>query len=92
MKTIQRKTPKLALSSKAEFEGTVANLCRQINSITTMKTHSNCFLENKYLYKHTHRDAFSALHSHLNKNKRGPLKDISCINGQAHKCSTMWLP
>lgn len=45
-----KKNPKSALSSKAQFEGTVANLYKQIKSITTTKTYSNCFIGNKYLY------------------------------------------
>ena len=87
VKTIQRKTPKRALSSKAQFDRTVANLPRQIRYVTTIKTYSNCSFENKYFYLiHTHTQRFLfALHSHLNKNKLKSLKDIYCINEQAHK-------
>lgn len=46
---IQRKTPKLVLSLKAQFGGTVGNFCRQkqiIKYITTIKN-LKLFFENK---------------------------------------------
>ena len=90
VKTIQRKTLKLALSAKAQFDRTVANLCRQIKHVTIIKTYSNCTFENKYFYIiHTHTHTHTQIPFHtaftLNKNKLGSLKDIYYINEHTHK-------
>ena len=88
MKTIQRKTLKLALYAKAQFDRTVGNLCRHIKHVTIIKTYSNCTFENKYFYiTHTHTHTQIPFHTAftLNKNKLGSLKDIYYINEHIHK-------
>lgn len=86
VKTIQRQTLKLVRSAKAQFDRTVANLCRQIKHVTIIKTYSNCSFENKYFYIiHTHTQIPFHTAFTLNKNKLGSLKDIYYINEHSHK-------